>query len=86
MCPDSWLTGLQIPTLASCSFDEIIDAAQPGQAQFLQLYVNKDRKITERFVRHAEARERGDDGLWRRDVGRDVAPARLRERAIDVRR
>ena len=28
---------LQIPTLASCSFDELIDAAQPGQVQFLQL-------------------------------------------------
>lgn len=27
----------QIPTLASCSFDEIIDAAQPGQVQFFQL-------------------------------------------------
>ena len=27
----------QIPTLASCSFDEIMDAAQPDQVQFLQL-------------------------------------------------
>jgi L-lactate dehydrogenase (cytochrome) len=24
-------------TLASCSFDEIVDAAQPGQVQFFQL-------------------------------------------------
>jgi L-lactate dehydrogenase (cytochrome) len=33
-----------IPTLASCSFDEIMDAAEDGQVQWLQLYVNKDRK------------------------------------------
>ncbi|KAE9411536.1 glyoxylate dehydrogenase [Gymnopus androsaceus JB14] len=35
-----------IPTLASCSFDEIVDAAQPNQPLFLQLYVNRDREIT----------------------------------------
>jgi L-lactate dehydrogenase (cytochrome) len=29
-----------IPTLASCSFDEIVDAAAPGQVQWLQLYVS----------------------------------------------
>ena len=29
----------QIPTLASCSFDEIVDAATDGQVQFYQLYV-----------------------------------------------
>ena len=45
-----------IPTLASCAFDEIVDAAKDTQAQWLQLYVNKDRAITERIVRHAEAR------------------------------
>ncbi|KAI0827961.1 FMN-dependent dehydrogenase-domain-containing protein [Trametes gibbosa] len=45
-----------IPTLASCSFDEIVDNAQPGQVQFLQLYVNKDREITKKFVQHAESR------------------------------
>jgi L-lactate dehydrogenase (cytochrome) len=27
----------QIPTLASCGFDEIVDAAQPGQPQWMQL-------------------------------------------------
>ena len=37
-----------IPTLASCSFDEIVDAAGPSQIQWLQLYVNKDRAITQR--------------------------------------
>ncbi|KAH9485579.1 Cytochrome b2, mitochondrial [Psilocybe cubensis] len=51
-----------IPTLASCSFDEIVDAAQPGQVQFLQLYVNKDRNITKRLVQHAE--QRGIKGLF----------------------
>jgi L-lactate dehydrogenase (cytochrome) len=51
-----------IPTLASCSFDEIVDAAAPGQPQWLQLYVNRDRAATERIVRHAEAR--GCRGLF----------------------
>ncbi|KDE09784.1 L-lactate dehydrogenase (cytochrome) [Microbotryum lychnidis-dioicae p1A1 Lamole] len=46
-----------IPTLASCSFDEIVDAAKPGQNMVMQLYVNKDRTITERIVRHAEKRD-----------------------------
>lgn len=30
---------LQMPTLASCSLDEMIDAAIEGQTQFLQLSV-----------------------------------------------
>jgi len=51
-----------IPTLASCSFDEIVDAAGPGQVQWLQLYVNKDRAITQRIVEHAE--RRGCKGLF----------------------
>ncbi|KAH9944578.1 FMN-dependent dehydrogenase-domain-containing protein [Amylocystis lapponica] len=51
-----------IPTLASCAFDEIVDNAQPGQVQFLQLYVNNDREITKRFVQHAE--KRGIKGLF----------------------
>lgn len=51
-----------IPTLASCSFDEIVDAREGNQVQWLQLYVNKDRKITERIVRHAE--KRGCKGLF----------------------
>src|ERR1700733_2604107 len=45
-----------IPTLASCSFDEIVDARQGDQVQWLQLYVNKNRGITERIVKHAEQR------------------------------
>lgn len=51
-----------IPTLASCSFDEIVDAKQGDQAQWLQLYVNKDRAITERIIKHAE--RRGCRGLF----------------------
>lgn len=51
-----------IPTLASCSFDEICDAAEPGQDQWLQLYVNKNRDITKRIVQHAE--KRGMKGLF----------------------
>lgn len=45
-----------IPTLASCSFDEIMDAAEGDQVQWMQLYVNKDREITRRIVQHAERR------------------------------
>lgn len=51
-----------IPTLASCSFDEIVDAAADGQVQWLQLYVNKNREITKRIVEHAE--KRGCKGLF----------------------
>ncbi|SPQ23653.1 1947a1d9-dc8d-4ccd-8067-7ae122f40deb [Thermothielavioides terrestris] len=51
-----------IPTLASCAFDEIVDAAAPGQVQWLQLYVNKDLAITQRIVQHAE--RRGCKGLF----------------------
>lgn len=51
-----------IPTLASCSFDEIVDARQDDQVQWLQLYVNKNREITERIVKHAESR--GCKGLF----------------------
>ncbi|ODV91799.1 hypothetical protein CANCADRAFT_75807 [Tortispora caseinolytica NRRL Y-17796] len=45
-----------IPTLASCSFDEIVDAAQPGQTQWFQLYVNSDREVTRKIVCHAADR------------------------------
>ncbi|KAJ5112831.1 hypothetical protein N7532_000876 [Penicillium argentinense] len=51
-----------IPTLASCSFDEIVDAKQGEQVQWLQLYVNKDREITRKIVEHAE--KRGCKGLF----------------------
>lgn len=51
-----------IPTLASCSFDEIMDAADGDQVQWMQLYVNKDRSITKKIVEHAE--KRGCKGLF----------------------
>lgn len=51
-----------IPTLASCSFDEIVDAKQGDQVQWLQLYVNKDREITRKIIEHAE--KRGCKGLF----------------------
>ncbi|KAG8734659.1 hypothetical protein FRC12_018432 [Ceratobasidium sp. 428] len=35
-----------IPTLASCSFDEIRDAAAPDQVQFMQLYALRSSLIT----------------------------------------
>ncbi|KAI9681513.1 MAG: hypothetical protein M1817_002797 [Caeruleum heppii] len=51
-----------IPTLASCSFDQIVDAREGDQVQWLQLYVNKDRRITKKIVQHAESR--GCKGLF----------------------
>lgn len=45
-----------IPTLASCSLDEIVDARRGDQVQWLQLYVNQDRAVTQRIVQHAERR------------------------------
>ncbi|EPQ64792.1 Bgt-1186 [Blumeria graminis f. sp. tritici] len=51
-----------IPTLASCSHDEIFDAADADQVQWLQLYVNKNRDITKKIVQHAEGR--GCKGLF----------------------
>ena len=53
---------LQIATLASCSFDDIVNAQANGQTFFLQLYVNRDREITRKYVQHAEAR--GIKGLF----------------------
>ena len=41
-----------IPTLASCSFDEIVAAAAKDQVQWMQLYVNKDREITKKIVQY----------------------------------
>ncbi|ODQ79316.1 hypothetical protein BABINDRAFT_161727 [Babjeviella inositovora NRRL Y-12698] len=51
-----------IPTLASCAFDEIVDAADGTQTQWFQLYVNADRAVCRKLVEHAEAR--GVRGLF----------------------
>lgn len=44
-----------VPTLSSCSLDEIIAARQPGQPLFFQLYVNADREVCKEIVQSAEA-------------------------------
>ncbi|TFY57602.1 hypothetical protein EVJ58_g6929 [Rhodofomes roseus] len=76
-----------IPTLASCSFDEIVDNAAPGQTQFLQLYVNSDREITKKFVQHAE--KRGIKGLFitvdAPQLGRREKDMRMKFEAEDPR-
>lgn len=52
-----------IPTLASCTFDEIVDAkSDPNQVQWLQLYVNMDREVAKKIVQYAE--KRGIKGLF----------------------
>lgn len=44
-----------ISTLASCSLEEILDAApSKDQIQWFQLYVNSDRKITDDLIRKSE--------------------------------
>jgi len=43
-----------IPTLSSCTHEEIFNARAPGQTQFFQLYVNPDRKKTRQMVENAE--------------------------------
>ncbi|KAI9334160.1 FMN-dependent dehydrogenase-domain-containing protein [Obelidium mucronatum] len=51
-----------MPTLASCSLDEMLDARVVGQDTWFQLYVNGDREVTRRVVKRAE--ERGCKGLF----------------------
>jgi L-lactate dehydrogenase (cytochrome) len=43
-----------LPTLASCSLDEMTNARREGQIQFFQLYVNRNRNITKKIVQAAE--------------------------------
>jgi L-lactate dehydrogenase (cytochrome) len=69
-----------IPTLSSCSFDEIVDARQGHQTQWLQLYVNQDREVTRRIVQHAEAR--GCKGLF---ITVDAPQLGRREKDLRVR-
>nr|CAG8537141.1 7131_t:CDS:1 [Entrophospora candida] len=51
-----------LPTLASCSLDEMTNARGEGQIQFFQLYVNSDRNITKNVVKIAE--EKGCKALF----------------------
>ncbi|KAI8620577.1 FMN-dependent dehydrogenase-domain-containing protein [Chytriomyces sp. MP71] len=45
-----------MPTLASCSMDEMLDARIPGQDAWYQLYVNADRNVTRGVIEKAERR------------------------------
>ena len=45
-----------IPTLASCSLDEIIEAKVPTQTQWYQVYVNKNRDLTASLIKKAESK------------------------------
>ena len=45
-----------IPTLASCSLDEIIEAKVPRQTQWYQVYVNKNRDLTASLIKKAESK------------------------------
>ncbi|CAH7670868.1 FMN-dependent dehydrogenase-domain-containing protein [Phakopsora pachyrhizi] len=56
----TWAAGSEdmiqmVPTLASCSFEELVSERREGQTQWLQLYVNSDRSRTESIVRKAES-------------------------------
>ncbi|KAI7872187.1 FMN-dependent dehydrogenase-domain-containing protein [Spinellus fusiger] len=51
-----------VPTLASCSFDELVDSRLDHQTQWLQLYVNENRALSKKLIQHAEAR--GIKGLF----------------------
>mmetsp|Transcript_7033 Transcript_7033/g.22614 ORF Transcript_7033/g.22614 Transcript_7033/m.22614 type:complete len:502 (+) Transcript_7033:58-1563(+) len=44
-----------LPTLSSCSLDEMLTARAPGQVVFSQLYVNKDRERSREYVAKLEA-------------------------------
>ena len=43
-----------VPTLSSCSLEEIIAARSPGQPLFFQLYVNANREVCQEIVEAAE--------------------------------
>ncbi|KAJ3273254.1 hypothetical protein HDV01_004612 [Terramyces sp. JEL0728] len=43
-----------IPTLASCSVDEMVNAKQPAQIQWFQLYVNPNKELAKEIIRKAE--------------------------------
>merc|ERR1719215_2307685 len=44
-----------LPTLSSYTLDEMLEARQPGQEVFAQLYVNPERSRTEEYVKKLEA-------------------------------
>merc|ERR1711879_508257 len=44
-----------LPTLSSYTLDEMLEAQQPGQEVFSQLYVNPERSRTEQYVNKLES-------------------------------
>lgn len=55
----TWAAGKEdviqmIPTLASCGFEELVEARVAGQTQWYQVYVNQDRGKTARLIQRAE--------------------------------
>ncbi|KNZ57320.1 L-lactate dehydrogenase (Cytochrome) [Puccinia sorghi] len=55
----TWAAGKEdviqmIPTLASCAFEELVEARVPGQTQWYQVYVNQDRAKTALLIQRAE--------------------------------
>ncbi|KAI9497404.1 FMN-dependent dehydrogenase-domain-containing protein [Zychaea mexicana] len=67
-----------IPTFASCSMDEIVNARiQPNQSQWLQLYVNPNREMSRRIIEQAEAK--GVKGLF---ITVDTATVGRREKDL----
>jgi len=43
-----------MPTLASCSLDEMLQAALPDQVQWFQVYVNENRNLTQSLIEKAQ--------------------------------
>ncbi|TPX56710.1 hypothetical protein PhCBS80983_g04312 [Powellomyces hirtus] len=65
-----------LPSLSSCSLDEMTGARCEGQTQFLQLYVNRDRETTRRMIKQAE--EKGCKALF---ITADAPPVAKRVRS-----
>eukprot|EP00658_Telonema_sp_P-2_P014536 TRINITY_DN15523_c0_g1_i1.p1 TRINITY_DN15523_c0_g1~~TRINITY_DN15523_c0_g1_i1.p1 ORF type:complete len:493 (+),score=121.48 TRINITY_DN15523_c0_g1_i1:169-1647(+) len=51
-----------LPTLASCSLDQMLHARRDNQPNFFQLYVNENRELTQKLIRQAE--KGGCSGLF----------------------
>lgn len=45
-----------MPTLASCSMDEMLQAALPNQVQWFQVYVNANRELTRSIIEMAQSK------------------------------
>jgi L-lactate dehydrogenase (cytochrome) len=67
-----------ISSNASCSLEEMVEAAQPGQNLIFQLYLNKDRKASERLIKKVDA-------LGCKAIMFTVDSARSGFRELDVR-